>query len=94
MFDKVCSQQSQSLVNLAKLKSYGITEDKILPQYASIMPLHMKSPNLVPLVCDLVANFVNSIGNIWGSIPVPVSYADKSLLIIIIYKAYFGIYFS
>jgi hypothetical protein len=28
--DQACSRQSQSLVNLAKLKSYGITEDRIL----------------------------------------------------------------
>jgi hypothetical protein len=30
MLDEACSRQSQSLVNLAKLKSYGITEDRIL----------------------------------------------------------------
>jgi hypothetical protein len=28
--DQACSQQSQSLVNLAKLKSYGLTEERIL----------------------------------------------------------------
>ena len=28
--DQACSRRSQSLVNLAKLKSYGLTEDKIL----------------------------------------------------------------
>jgi hypothetical protein len=28
--DEACSRQSQSLVNLAKLKSYGLTEDHIL----------------------------------------------------------------
>jgi hypothetical protein len=28
--DQACSRQSQSLINLAKLKSYGITEDRIL----------------------------------------------------------------
>jgi hypothetical protein len=28
--NEVCSRQSQSLVNLAKLKSYGLTEDRIL----------------------------------------------------------------
>jgi hypothetical protein len=28
--DQACSRQSQSLVNLAKIKSYGITEDRIL----------------------------------------------------------------
>jgi hypothetical protein len=30
MLDEACSLQSQSLVNLAKLKSYGLTEDRIL----------------------------------------------------------------
>jgi hypothetical protein len=30
--DEACSRQSQSLVNLAKLKSYGITEDTIHKQ--------------------------------------------------------------
>ena len=29
-FDQACSRQSQSLIALAKLKSSGITEDKIL----------------------------------------------------------------
>jgi hypothetical protein len=28
--DEACSRQSQSLINLAKLKSYGLTEDRIL----------------------------------------------------------------
>jgi hypothetical protein len=28
--DQACSSQSQSLINLAKLKSYGLTEDRIL----------------------------------------------------------------
>jgi hypothetical protein len=28
--DEACSRQSQSLVNLAKLKSYGLKEDRIL----------------------------------------------------------------
>jgi hypothetical protein len=28
--DQACASQSQSLVYLAKLKSYGITEDRIL----------------------------------------------------------------
>jgi hypothetical protein len=28
--NEACSRQSQSLVNLAKLKSYELTEDKIL----------------------------------------------------------------
>jgi hypothetical protein len=30
MLDEACSRQSQSLVNLAKLKSYGITKDKTI----------------------------------------------------------------
>jgi hypothetical protein len=28
--DQVCSRQNEALINLAKLKSYGITEDRIL----------------------------------------------------------------
>jgi hypothetical protein len=28
--DQVCSRQNEALVNLAKLKSYGLTEDRIL----------------------------------------------------------------
>ena len=28
--DQACSHQSQSLIALAKLKSYGVTEDRIL----------------------------------------------------------------
>jgi hypothetical protein len=28
--NEICSRQSQSLVNLAKLKNYGLTEDRIL----------------------------------------------------------------
>ena len=28
--DQACSRQSQSLIALAKLKSYGLTEDRIL----------------------------------------------------------------
>ncbi len=30
MLNEACSRQGQSLVNLAKLKSYGLTEDRIL----------------------------------------------------------------
>lgn len=29
-FDQVCHRQNEALINLAKLKSYGITEDRIL----------------------------------------------------------------
>jgi hypothetical protein len=29
-FDQACSRQSQSLIALAKLKSYGINEDRLL----------------------------------------------------------------
>jgi hypothetical protein len=28
--DQICSRQNEALVNLAKLKSYGLTEDRIL----------------------------------------------------------------
>ncbi len=34
----------------------------------------INNPNLVPIVSDLVANFVNSFGNISESMPVPVSF--------------------
>ena len=37
------------------------------------MVLEINSPSPVPLK-DFVANFVNSLGNISGSIPVPVSF--------------------
>jgi hypothetical protein len=33
--DQACSRQSQSLVNLAKLKSYGITDERILHHHAA-----------------------------------------------------------
>jgi hypothetical protein len=45
----------------------------IMPPWASIILLDMKRPSPVPLVVDFVANFANSLGNISGSIPVPVS---------------------
>ena len=45
-----------------------------MPPWASIILLDMKRPSPVPpVVVDLVANFVNSLGNISGSIPIPVS---------------------
>jgi|GEM_PF-2012404 len=46
----------------------------ILPSCASIIPLHMYNPSPVPPLADLVTNFVNSLGNISGSIPSPVSF--------------------
>ena len=50
MLDETCSRQSQSLVNLAKLKSYGLTEDRII-QLNNLLEDNgikdMKSINLV-----------------------------------------------
>ena len=37
------------------------------------MPLHVNKPKPVPF-SDFVANFVNSLGNMSGSIPLPVSF--------------------
>ena len=45
----------------------------ILPPWASTMALEINKPKPVP-VTDFVANFVNNLGNISGSIPVPVSF--------------------
>jgi hypothetical protein len=38
------------------------------------MLFEMNNPNPVPPVSDLVANFVNNLGNIPGSIPSPLSF--------------------
>jgi hypothetical protein len=44
----------------------------ILPPWASTILLDMNNPNPVP-DSDFVANFVNSLGIISGSIPLPLS---------------------
>lgn len=49
----------------------------ILPPWASTILLEIYNPSPVPL-SDFLVNFVNNLGNISGSIPVPVS----SILII------------
>jgi hypothetical protein len=45
----------------------------ILPPWASTILFEIYNPKPVPLK-DFVANFVNSLGNISGSIPTPVSF--------------------
>jgi hypothetical protein len=44
----------------------------ILPPCASMILLEIYNPNPVPL-SDFLVNFVNNLGNISGSMPVPVS---------------------
>ena len=49
----------------------------ILPPCDSITFFDMKRPNPVPPVIDFVANFVNSLDNISGCMPVPVSFIQS-----------------
>jgi hypothetical protein len=46
--DEACSRQSQSIVNLAKLKRYGITEERIL-QLNNLLMLENNEYNDVKL---------------------------------------------
>ena len=60
------------IVNVAPF-SYLLFPAQILPPCDSIMLFEMYRPRPVPVV-DLVANFVNSLGNISSWIPIPVSF--------------------
>jgi hypothetical protein len=59
-------------VKVAPITS-GLFSAHILPPCASTILFDMNNPNPVPPVSDFVVNFVNSLGNISRSIPVPVS---------------------
>jgi hypothetical protein len=48
----------------------------ILPPRASIILLEINRPRPVPPASDFVVNFENSLGNISGSIPTPVSFTE------------------
>ena len=43
--DQACSRQSQSLIGLAKLKSYGLTEDRLLQLNNFLENMGMKPSN-------------------------------------------------
>jgi hypothetical protein len=49
-----------------------------------MIPLHRNNPRPVPPICDLVANFVKSLGSISESNPVSVSLMLTTILIIVI----------
>ena len=67
-----CWQIGKVNVNVAPLAS-ELFFAHILPPWASIILFEINIPNPVP-VCDFVANFVNSLGNICRSIPMPLSF--------------------
>lgn len=55
----------------------GLFSADIFPPWASTKLLEINNPKLTPPASDFVSNFPNNLGNISGSMPVPISFMQS-----------------